>query len=197
MTIHPIWRRAAANVAALGLAAVLLSACMITSPTNLVPESEAATPLPDSFTMTSYTMADGATDYTKAEDGTSAFTRSGSSYGDAEASMKVFFVPLEANTYLLDIAATDGTMYGVAKLDGGIMEIRMVLTTDPATDLTSPPAGVTIADGGIVVADRAALDVVIGLVRDGTLKTGPLVSWVGSDPAPAKLVPEGDWYRAE
>jgi hypothetical protein len=56
---------------------------------------------------------------------------------------------------------------------------------------------VTIVDGGIVVADRAALDAVIALVRDGTLKTGPLVAWVGPDPAPAKLIPEGDWYRAE
>lgn len=197
MTIHPIWGRAAANAVALGLAAVLLSACMITSTTNLIPESEAVTPLPDSFAMTSYTMAEGATDYTRSEDAPGAFTRTGNTYGDAEASMNVLFAPLEGSTYLIDVTADDGTMYGVARIDGGIMEIRMILMSDPATVLSAPPANTTIADGGIVVADRAALDAIIALVRDGTLETGPLVSWIGPDPAPAKLIPEGDWYRAE
>ena len=181
MTIHTTLRRAAANVAALGLAAVLLTGCMITSATNLITPDEAATPLPATFTMTAFAYNEGT--YAKGEDEPVSYALDGKSYADTEASIKATFAPL------------DGTQYIVSIDD--VMEIRMLFAGDLATELPNPPAGVEVIDGGITVTDRAGLDAAIALVRDGTIVTDPLVAWIGAGEAPAALVPENGWYKAQ
>ena len=51
MNAIAIWRRAVANLFALGALAMLLSACMLTSEKDLIADTGTATPRPASFTM--------------------------------------------------------------------------------------------------------------------------------------------------
>jgi hypothetical protein len=195
MTIHTTLRRAAANVAALGLAAVLLTGCMITSATNLITPDEAATPLPATFTMTAFAYNEGT--YAKGEDEPVSYALDGKSYADTEASIKATFAPLDGTQYIVSIDGEDNTIYGVARIEGDVMEIRMLFAGDLATELPTPPAGIEVIDGRITVTDRAGLDAAIALVRDGTIVTDPLVAWIGAGEAPAALVPENGWYKAQ
>jgi hypothetical protein len=195
MTIHSTLCRSAASIAALGLATVLLAGCMITSATNLVSPGEAATPLPASFSMTTFAYEDGT--YLRSDEEPAAYTLNGSFYADDAESIQATFVPLEGTQYLVALAGEDSTIYGVARIANDVMEIRMLLSGDIATDLPSPPAGIEIIDGGITVTDRAGLDAAIALVRDGTIATDPLLAWIGTAEAPATLFPENGWYRVQ
>lgn len=195
MTTFLTLRRAVANVAALGFAAVLLTGCMITSATNLIAPEEAATPLPASFNMTAFSYAEGT--YARGEDEPVPYTLDGTSYVDAEGSIRAGFAALDGSQYLVGIVGEDNTIYGVARIEGDVMEIRMLLAGDLVTELPTPPAGVEVLEGSITVTDRAGLDAAIALVRDGTIATDPLVAWIGATEAPAALVPENGWYRAQ
>ena len=189
-----------AGFLALGALAVVLSACMITSETNLVADGEGVTPLPATFHFFSYTEKEGA--IVRTEDAPMSFTLGeGNFYADAAGQMKVAFVPLgsEEGTYLLSIAAPDGSIYGVARLADNLMELRMVLGSDVAAELQAAGAtSVQVKDGGIIVADRAMLDLVAGLVAEGKITASPVLGYVGETAdatVPATLVKDGDWYK--
>jgi hypothetical protein len=193
--------RRIASFLALGVLSLLLSACMVTSEANLLADGEAAAVLPATFHFFTYNDKEGT--YARTEDPAMAFTQgAGSAYADAEGSMKVSFVPLgdDGRTYLLSVAASDGSMYGLARLADNIMEIRMILGNDVAAELQAAGAGnVTTSEGAIEVSDRATLDLVIGLIAEGKLTTAPLLAYVGDSadaPVPATLVKDGDWYKA-
>jgi hypothetical protein len=188
--------RRAAGFVVLGMASLLLAGCMLTSTENLVGEDETVQVLPATFTLQTYNeAADGS--FSTSEEAGGLFTLTGKGYTDDGESMTIYLVPLGEDKYLVDVVAADGTMYGVARLKDGIVELRMVFSGDPATELgASVPAGVTVADGGIAVADRAALDTVITLIDEGKLGTSLLIAWVGEGEAPALIVRDGDWYKA-
>jgi hypothetical protein len=205
MTIHPIWRRTAANLAALGLVAALLSACTLSSKTNLIGPAEAVQPLPASFAMVSYQEGKDAPDtFTRSEE-PAPFTLKDNAYVIADNSMTAYFVPTDAaDTYLVAMVATDGTMYGVARLRDGLMEMAVIYGEDAGAQFaatgTSVPPGVMVSEevgGGVLVNDRAALDAMVALHRAGTIKLGTIVAWVGPGEAPATLKRDGDWYTAQ
>ena len=178
------------------LCALMLSACTITSPTLLVSEAETVTPLPDSFVMTPYEAnADG---YEIAGYKPWTFTRDGSAYVISDSSFAARFVPLPDDLYLLAVTSpSDAPLYGIARLDGQALLIRMVFnSTDEALAMLThdAPAEIT-ADiestrGGIVVTSRPTLDYLLERIRDGTLTTEPTVAWIGAEgeTAPAQLV---------
>jgi hypothetical protein len=198
MNVFALARRLTSFLASFALALVM-AACTITSETNLVAEGEGAAPLPATFYFFTYTDKEGA--LVRTEDAPMAFTLGeGNLYADAAGQMKIAFVPLGADgTYLLSIAAADGSMYGLARLADEIMEIRMVLSDDVAAELQAAgAAAVTVQDGGIMLTDRATLDLVIGLIAEGKVTTSPLLGYVGESAeatVPATLVKDGDWYK--
>jgi hypothetical protein len=193
-------RRVAANLFAIGATAALLSACTLSSATNLVDPAEAVTPLPANFAMTSYSDDDGLT---KGDDAPATFALADKGYAASDGSLTVYFVPLADSTdsYLAAVASADGVIYGVARIRGDIMELAVVYSEDASAQLANAgealPSGATPGEdsgGGIIVADRAALDAMIALHRAGKVKLTALVSWVGASEAPATLKRDGDWY---
>jgi hypothetical protein len=193
--------RRIASFLALGVLPLVLSACMVTSEANLVADGEAAAVLPATFHFFTYNDRDGT--YARTEDPAMAYTQgAGNAYADAEGSMSVSFVPFgnDGRTYLLSVAAADGSMYGLARFADNIMEIRMILGNDVGAELQAAGAGnLATAEGAIEVSDRATLDLVIGLIAQGKLTTAPLLAYVGDSadaPVPATLVKDGDWYKA-
>ncbi|WP_417309425.1 hypothetical protein [Devosia sp.] len=184
------------RLALLTACAVALTACTITSPTLLVSDAETVTPLPDTFEMTPYEAhPDG---YEIADDEPSIFTRDGTAYVVADGSFTARFAPLSDDLYLLAAtAATEGPLYGIARLDGQALLIRMVFaSTDEALAMVvhdAPPdiaADIESTRGGIVVTNRATLDYLLARFADGTLETEPVVAWIGTEgtPAPQQLV---------
>ena len=189
-------RRAIAALA-IGALSLLLSACMLTSETFLVDPTEAVQPLSPSFAMVSYSEGEDGV-MAKSEDapGTFALGPDGG-YAASDGSFTAYFLPTGTpDGYTLALNASDGAMYGTARLRGDILEVSLVFTNDPATELGGGPLppGATVADAGITVTDRAALDAVLALVASGKLTLGPLVAWVGAGEAPATLKRDGDWY---
>lgn len=206
MTIHLNWRRAAANLAALGLTALLLSACVIASKAPLIGPDEATAAFGDSFPFTTY---DGNGPWTKAKDaGVGGFKKAtdGNVYGEPTGAMKVSFVPRTDGSQLVAIESKSdngevGYMYGLAHVRDGIMALQVILATDPAADLAAAgvaaPAGAVIESGGVNVSDRATLDAVIDLLAAGTIKASPIIAYIGPGDAPATIVADGDWYKAQ
>lgn len=200
MTIIATMRRVAANLLAIGSLAALLSACTLTSETLLVTPDEAVQPLSTGFAMTGYKDEDGA--ITKGEDAPVTFALARGGYLASDDSFTVYFLPTElADTFVLALAGADGATYGIARLRDNILEVAVLFDEDPAEQAAAAgvalPAGVTVDDGGMMVTDRATLDAVIALVREGKLKLSSFVSWVGpAESAPAALKRDGDWYVA-
>lgn len=201
MTAFDAWRRAAATLLALGLAAIVLSACMLTSETNLVSPDEADSEvLPASFTFHPYNEADGVFTPAAAEDGPGTFTLRDGGYVAPDESLTAYFLPSpdEGDYYMLALAAKDGAMYGIARIDGrGIMELRVVFDGGLADQAGLLPPGATLADGGIAIATRADLDTIVALIANGSLPTSPLVAYAGTGTPPPKILPDGEWYRME
>jgi hypothetical protein len=194
MNVIAIARRAA-GVFASCFAALLLTGCMLTSTETLVSEDETVQVLPETFTLHTYNEADGK--FSISEEDGGVYTLTGKGYADEGGSMTVFLVPLGEDKYLLHLVAADGSMYGIARIKGEIVELRLVFSGDPAAELGASPAGVTVADGGIMVTDRAALDAMIKLIDEGKLSTSPLIAWIGEGAAPAVIVRDADWYAVE
>jgi hypothetical protein len=205
MIITTTLRRAAANVLAIGALTALLAACTLSSETLLVdPASEAAEPLAATFKMTSYAEAEGQPGvYTKGDDAPAPFALKDKGYVADDGSMTAYFVPTAAapDTYLLALGTAETAMYGVARIRGDIMELAVIYGEDAGAQLTAAgeavPAGVTIdseAGGGVILANRAALDAMIALHIAGKAKLGSLVVWVGAGDPPATLKAEGVWY---
>jgi hypothetical protein len=171
-------------------AVVLLAACTISSPTQLLGADEGATPLPASVVVYGYKK--GADDgWRRTEEAPISFALSGKAYVAADNSMTLRFVPLDNNGYLLSVAGNEpGALYGTAWVKGQIIVIRMMLADDGEMALekakaASPPdiaLDIGEADGGLEVTKRATLDHLIALMRKGTIATEPLVAWVAEDP---------------
>lgn len=197
------WRRALANLLALAGLATLLAACTLSSKAKLIADDEAATPLPASFAMFTYT--DKPEGFVRTEEAGQVFTLDGKGYTSADKTMSAYFVPLEGDTYLLAASAADGSLYGTARLfDTGVLEIRMVFNTGVEEALTAAaaPAAITaaikVAEGGIEVTSREALDFVIALIAEGKLPTAPLIAYIGEtpdSPTPASITKDGDGWK--
>ncbi len=190
-----------AGFLALGALALVISACVITSEANLVADGEGATPLPAAFYLFAYGDREGT--IIPIADGAMAFTLEDRNlYVSADGSMKAAFVPLgdDGQTFLLSIAGSGGLTYGLARYADNIMEIRMVLDGDAAAELQAAgTAAVPIEDGEIRVADRATLDLVIGLVAEGKLTTAVILAYVAESAdatVPPTIVRDGAWYKA-
>lgn len=207
MTITATLRRAAANILAIGTLTALLAACTLSSETLLIdPASEAVEPLAATFKMTSYAEVDEQPGvYAKGDDAPAPFSLKDKGYVAEDGSMTAYFLPSAAgpDSYLLALGTADGAMYGVARIRGDIMELAVIYGEDAGVQLAAAgeatPAGVTIdseAGGGVILANRAALDAMIALHLSGKAKLGSLVVWVGAGDAPATLKSEGDWYVA-
>jgi hypothetical protein len=205
MNIHLTLRRAVTAAAALAVAA-LLSGCVIASKDPIVPASEAVAAFGDNLPFISY---EGTGPYTKSTDATfGGFAKAADSnvYADPTGALKVTFVPHGEGKYLLAVDSKSdsgevGHLYGIALVKNDIMATYIILGTDPGPQLEAAgvavPAGATIDGGGVMVTDRASLDAVIDLLDKGTIKTDPLISYVGSGEAPATIVADGDWYKAQ
>lgn len=203
MNTHSTWRRLAANLLALFGVVILLAACTLSSKEKLVTDNEATTPLPQSFAFFTYT--DKPEGFIRTEEAGQVYTLDGKGYASADKTMNVYFVPLEANTYLMAVVAADGSLYGVAHLfDTGVLQIDMVFDTgieQAIADAAAPApiaSALSVSDGGIEVTSREALDFVIGLIAEGKLPTAPLVAYVGEtpeSPTPASIAKDGDGWK--
>jgi hypothetical protein len=202
------------------LAVLLLAACTITSDRPLTSEDEAATPLPDAFTLFPYEQS--ANGYVPEAISPMQFTREGSDYvgtdiRDSSEPLRVRFVRLNDKLFLLAATTSDSpaVTYGFARYNDGVLSIA--LSPDAGTALALqrlrrrmmpqqrlPLAGVTIAPGtdAITVRSRAALDDLGRLYAAGRLPLAPpAVGYVALDPSttpPSRLVPSaGDWIEVQ
>lgn len=197
------WRHGAVTLLALGLM-VLLSGCVLSSKSALVPIDEAVALLPANLSFVTYKDGENGT-FQKSGDqpGGLALVPGTKTYADPAGEMTAYFVPRDDGTYLINVLSKgsggEGVMYGVARYKDGILELRMVFAGKPVDELAAAgvalPAGATAEDSGIVVADRAGLEAVVELMAKGTLSTGPLIAWAGEGPAPDTIVKDGDWYK--
>jgi hypothetical protein len=202
MNIPAFWRRAAMAVLTISFAA-LLSGCVLSSKTVLVPADEAVELLPASFTFVTY-KEDKAGGYIKTEDppGTFALAAGTKTYADDKGEMTVYFTPRPDGTHLINIvskAGEEGAMYGIARYKDGILELRMIFSANPETELQAAgipmPGGTTVSEGAVTVVDRAGLDAILELMAKGIITTSPLIAWAGDGTPPATIVKDGDWYK--
>ncbi len=187
---------------------VLLAACTISSPTQLVGADEGAAPLPATFVAYGYKQGDDDI-WRRTEEAPVSYSLAGTAYVAADNSMTLRFVPLDNNGYLLSVAGNEpGALYGTAWVKGQIMVIRMMLADDGDMALerakaASPPdiaSDISPEDGGLAVTKRETLDHLVSLVRKGTVATEPLVAWVAEDPdapTPMTIRKDTDGWKAE
>lgn len=189
-------------------AVVLLAACTISSPTQLVGANEGATPLPDRFVAYGYKQGkdDG---WRRTEEAPISFALSGKAYVAADNSMTLRFVPLDDNGYLLSVAGNEpGALYGTAWVKGQIVVIRMLLADDADDAMqkaraASPPdiaSDISATDGGLEITRRATLDHLVALMRQGKVSAEPLVAWVAEDadaPTPKSIRRDTAGWKAE
>lgn len=178
--------------------AALLSGCILSSDDLLVSEGEAATPLPGPFAMVRY-EEDGA-GYKRSDEGPPGeFALEGKGYVSSDGAMTAYFVPLETDTYLVALSSPDGNMYGFATYRDNVLDLDIVLgDVEGNADLKAIPS-VEIADGGVKLTDRAALDAVVALHQEGKLEMVPVIAYIGADASadfPPKLTPNGDGWTA-
>lgn len=189
-------------------AVILLAACTISSPTQLVGADEGATPLPAKFVVYGYKQGQGDA-YTRTEEAPMSFALTDNAYVAADNSMTLRFVPLDNNGYLLSVAGNEpGALYGTAWVKGQIVVIRMMLADDDQVALekakaASPPdlaADIGSSKDGLSVTKRQTLDHLVSLMRKGTVPTSPLVAWVTENPdapTPTRISKDKDGWKAE
>jgi hypothetical protein len=189
-------------------AVILLAACTISSPTQLVGANEGVTPLPPKFVAYGYKKGDDGI-YVRTEEAPMSFAVSGNAYVASDNSMTLRFVPLDNHGYLLSVAGNEpGALYGTAWVKGQIVVIRMILADDADVALekakaASPPdlaADITSSKDGLTITKRETLDYMVGLMRKSTVPTEPLVAWVTEDPdavTPTKIMKDTDGWKAE
>lgn len=203
--------RTAKLVAALAIGAAL-AGCMITSKEALVADAESQQVLPATVFFFGYEEDDAAPGtYKRSADPPMSFALSGNSYKSADGTTDLRFVPLDApGTYLLAMAGADGSVYGTSVLRNNIIAANVILgDSDPAAIVQAEMAkggdaavlaDVLVEEGELVVTSRPALDYLIGMTRDGRLQFGGLVMYIGETTdasVPAKLVPDGDFWKPE
>lgn len=189
-------------------AVVLLAACTVSSPTQLVGADEGAMPLPAKFVAYGYKKGDDEI-WRRTEEAPMSFALDGKAYVASDNSMTLRFVPLDNNGYLLQVGGNEpGALYGTAWAKGQIIVIRMMLADDADAALqkaraASPPelaSDITTADGGLSVTRRDTLDHLVGLMRKNTVPTEPLVAWVAEDadaPTPMTIRKDTEGWKAE
>lgn len=189
-------------------AVILLAACTISSPTQLVGANEGALPLPASFVAYGYKQGDDEI-WRRTEEAPMSFALAGKAYVASDNSMTLRFVPLDNNGYLLSVAGNEpGALYGTAWVKGQIAVIRMMLADDADAALNKARAAsspelasdITTADGGLSVTKRETLDHLVSLMRKGKVPTEPLVAWVAEDadaPTPKTIRKDTDGWKAE
>src|SRR5690349_23010657 len=100
------------------MAVILLAACTISSPTQLVGTDEGVTPLPPKFVAYGYKKGDDGI-YVRTEEAPMSFAVSGNAYVASDNSMTLRFVSLDNNGYLLSVAGNEpGALYGTAWVKG-------------------------------------------------------------------------------
>lgn len=202
-------------MAALGamLMAAALAGCMITSPTNLISESEAATPLPQSFAMYGYKAdPDRAGTFLPNEDKPESYRLEGKSYRAVDnEEMALRFEPLTADTYILSafsLTKDEAVIYGTMRLIDGVAELHIIVDDVSEAALASvkaaaPPAiaaDITLDNGGWQVTRKDALLHLMGRVEDGSIPTEPFIAFVTANDRvtpPAAITLNGDTYRAQ
>lgn len=202
-------------LAALGamLIAAALAGCMITSPTNLIAEREAVTPLPASFLMYGYKAdPDRPGTFLPNEDEPESYRLEGRSYrtvGNDDLALR--FEPLAAGTYLLgafNVNKDEAVIYGTMRLVDGVAELHIIVDDVSEAALAgvkaaAPPAiaaDISLAKGGWQVTRKDALLHLMDRVQDGSLPTEPFIAFVTEDAnatPPAVIALTGDTYRAQ
>jgi hypothetical protein len=189
-------------------AVILLAACTISSPTQLVGADEGATPLPAKFVAYGYKQGSGNA-YTRTEEAPMSFALDGNAYVAADNSMTLRFVPLDNNGYLVSVGGNEpGALYGTAWVKGHIVVVRMMLADDADVALqkaraASPPqlaSDIGSSKDGLTVTKRETLDQLVTLIRKGTVPTSPLVAWVTENPdapTPTSISKDKDGWKAE
>jgi len=190
------------------LVVTLLTACTISSPTQLVGPDEGVAPLPAKFVAYGYKKGDDGI-YVRTEEAPMSFAVAGNAYVASDNSMTLRFVPLDNHGYLLSVAGNEpGALYGTAWVKGQIVVIRLMLADDGAVALekakaASPPeiAGdITSSKDGLSITKRETLDYLVALMRKSTVPTEPLVVWVTEDadaPTPTKIMKDTEGWKAE
>lgn len=193
-------------IAAAGV--ILLTACTISSPTQLVGPDESVTPLPAKFVAYGYKRGDDGS-YGRTEEAPMSFALADKAYVAADNSMTLRFVPLDNNGYLLSVGGNEpGALYGTAWVKGQIVVIRMMLADDADVAVekakaASPPdiaSDITSSKDGLSITKRETLDHLVGLMRKSTVPTEPLVVWVTEDadaPTPTKIMKDTEGWKAE
>lgn len=199
MTAFSTLLRLAAAVAVAGL----LAACTIRSKDVLITDAEALTPLPQTLFVTGYSQDTGPTEpfLPNADQPPLELRLDGKAYVGQGESLAVRFAPLDQpDTYLLAATSPEDTTYGIAHYANSILEVRAVFNSDVREAITAAALpGTDIGNDGVMVADRATLDAVIKMVREGTfevLALGFYVTETADAPKPKSLVREGEHLKA-
>lgn len=186
---------------------MLLSACVISGPRDLVTDAEASTPLPAEFVFTPYSEQPDGTYIRTDGDKPMPFKLAGKQYDSQNGEMVLRLAPLPAtSTYLLSVEGKGETdaIYGTADVIGDIVALRIILDSkldraavDALPGVTRElSADITLKDQGITISRRDTLDFAIDKLRSGELKAAVLLAWIGTGEPPAKLVADGDSYKA-
>jgi len=203
---------------ALVAATLMLAACSISSPTQLIADEAAVAPLPDAFTY--YPYEAGPDGYVPSKAGSATFVRRGNDYvttnlPDIKGELDVRFAPVSENVYLLAAKVGDSpaVVYGFARYGDGVLSIA--LTPDKQTTgalarerRRSMPKTRQALGGLTIAADTNAITIKTGtalrylgeMYADGHLPLEPpavaLVAEDPSQPLPSRLVQSGeDWIR--
>jgi hypothetical protein len=189
-------------------AVILLAACTISSPTQLVGADESVTPLPAKFVAYGYKKGDDEA-WRRTEEAPMSFALDEKEYVASDNSMTLRFVPLDNNGYLLSVSGNEaGALYGTAWVKGQIIVIRMMLADDADVALQKAKAAsapelasdMTSSKDGLMLTKRETLDHLVALMRKGTVPTEPLVAWVTENPdapTPTKIMKDTDGWKSE
>jgi hypothetical protein len=185
----------------------LLAGCVISGPRDLITDAEATTPLPAEFIFYPYSEQPDGTYIRNDGDKPMPFKLAGKQYDSEDGEMVLRLAPLPAtSTSLLSVEGKGETdaIYGTADVIGDIVALRIILDSkldraavDALPGITPElSADITLKDQGIALTRRTTLDFVIDKLRSGELKAAVLLAWIGTGQTPAKLVPDGDSYKA-
>lgn len=195
------------NLIAAG-AVILLAACTISSPTQLIGADEGVTPLPAKVVVYGFKQDDDEI-WRRTAEAPRGFSLHGKAYVADDNSMSLRFVPLDNNGYLISVGGNEpGALYGAAWVKGQIVVIRMMLTEQADVAMrkakaASPPeiaSDITRGKDGLSITKRATLDHLVKLMRKNTVATEPLVVWVAEDanaPTPTTIRRDNEGWKAE
>lgn len=191
----------AAKLAVLTVLMAFLAACTITSQSELVTDAEATQIFPASSYLFPY-KDDGRDAFAaNAEEKPIQLALEGNTYVSDDRSTFVRFAPRKDGTYLMSALSDKSYVYGLATFRDNILGLRIILsgTDDEIKSAVAGINGVTADGGAIEVKTREQLDAVIARAVDGTLGMSGIVIYVGDGvtPPPARIIKDGDGWKAE